>query len=162
MSKVLKFAQVHLLEIVIILVNCVYFFPRTIKWLSLESSKSMGYTGIEIMCNYFIHIFFFFACISLLIDVRKRYKMFFLIFSIVLSLLNFILAFRGINIVVIVPIFIYGGMFYAIFKQISNKKKVTSYKTINTVGVIISIVWLIFDYILFGYYWVYINIPLPH
>jgi hypothetical protein len=150
MTKELKFVWVHLIAIIIIILNCIYFFPRNIKWLSLESSKSMGYTGIEIMCNYFIYIFFFFACLSLLANVNKQNKLFFLIFSIVLSLLNFIFAFIGIGFIIILPLFIYTGVFYAIYRQILNDKKATSYKTINIVGLVITLVWLTLDFIIFG------------
>jgi cytochrome c-type biogenesis protein CcmE len=73
-----------------------------------------------------------------------------LIFSIVLSLLNFIFAFIGIGFIIILPLFIYTGVFYAIYRQILNDKKATSYKTINIVGLVITLVWLTLDFIIFG------------
>jgi hypothetical protein len=148
MSQSLKFIQTYFWSIGIVVVNVFYFIPKTIEWLKWESGITMGYVGIELTFNYVIHIFFIYACVSLICATNKNYSLLLLVSLMILSFLSFFFAFRIISFAVFIFLLLYLFLFYRLFKQISQNYSQPSrlqFRNINFVGFFISAVWLVLD-----------------
>ncbi len=132
----------------ILIVNLVYFIPKTIKWLAWESGVTMGYVALELSLNYVIHCFLFYSVLSLLYNVDKKYKM--LLFSclVLLFFISFVFAFKIIENIVFAFVLIYSCMTYKIIFSYP-KIDISKYKRINQLGFFLSIIWLVLDIVYF-------------
>ena len=144
MASSLKTILISSFAIGTVMLNGFYFIPRTIEWLSWKSGVTMAYVGIELIGNYFIHIFFLFACLSLTGTISKSYKLGFLAIFIASLLVSFFFAFRVIEWAILVFVLIYAGLFYKIFTRL--KVNDNTMPIMNVIGFSISYIWLVIDY----------------
>ena len=140
------YIQTRFFSIGILLLNIFYFIPRTIEWLTWKSGVTMGYVSIELMFNYFIHVFFIYSCLSFLAEVSKQYKLY-LLFLLTLSFfMSFFFAYRIIEAVVIIFACGYALLFYYLFRRIRlHSTSSLKFNRINSIGFFISLLWLILD-----------------
>lgn len=143
-----KNIRIHIWDFGILILNFLYFIPKTIAWLRWDSGVTMGYVGIELIVNYFIHIFFINSCISLLRILNKNYSLYSLFIIMSIYFVSFIFAFRIIEFIVFVPFLIYIYVFYRLLKKIGVREY--SEESISALGFVISIIWLVLDQKLFG------------
>jgi hypothetical protein len=129
-----------LIEYSNVCINIMYFIPNTIIYLNWKSGVTMGYVGMELIFNYLVHIFFITSLFSILRESLKKY---FLVFSMLSLVISFLFGYKIIEYMIIIPAIGYCLLYYYIYmsKTIQNG----SFFMFNLIGLIISLIWLIFD-----------------
>ena len=106
----------------------------------------MGYVAIELLFNYLCHIFFIFSCISIAETIEHRLTL--LVVFIFLSFVSFILAFRILEYMVLVPAFGYVFIFYILSRGIANIERFR--RNVFGIGLVFSVIWFTLDRYLFN------------
>jgi hypothetical protein len=129
-----------LIEYSNISLNIFYFIPNTIIYLNWKSGVTMGYVGMELIFNYLVHIFFITSLFSIL---RGSLKKIFLVFTMLLLVISFLFGYKIIDYMIIIPAIGYCLLYFNIY--ISKTIQNCSFFMFNLIGLIISLIWLIFD-----------------
>jgi len=143
-----KNIQIHICDFGVLLINIIYFIPKSVNWLMWDSGITIGYVGVELIFNYLIHGFFIYSCISIIKDYYKSYERHFLFIVFIIYLVSFVFAFRIIEFVVFVPVLLYLTFFYRLFIKIKFNESFE--RKYGILGFVISVIWLLIDQKFFG------------
>ena len=144
MKRILIFIQVNFWSLFVVVLSFIHFIPKTIECLMSDIGASRGYVAIELLFDYFIHLFFIFNCILL---VQASLRNYLLIILMLLSFLSFIFAFRSMELIVFIPLILYTFIWYFLAKKIKESIRIKDlgFRNFKIISFFISLVWLLLD-----------------